>query len=314
MESRKSVDCFQLRDGLNMVLDGVNLVSCPFHVGIRDCGVGNGPHKLRTMGLEGELVRLGLDVEVREIGDVDEFEGEIGRSFEIMRRISVAVLETVAENRFPLVLAGNCMSTAAAACGLGIRDLGFIYFDAHDDLNSPDVIESGYFDSMGLSCLRGESWKALMNTVPGFRPFNYDKFLYIGLRDQTEIQKKRVEDAAMGQIRGDVTKKVDFLAELEKRLDAKEYSPSLVHLDMDVLDEVYGKANKYSCRGGMYESDLVDCMRLTATRTSPQALTVCSFDPDIGDSYKMATIGIRAVTAFFEQLLKTNSIRITKKV
>ncbi|KAA8915487.1 hypothetical protein TRICI_002366 [Trichomonascus ciferrii] len=295
-----------------MAFEGVSLIFCPYHVGIRDYGVGKGPHKLRSMGLEWELMDLGLDVEVREIGDVDEFEGEIGRSFKLIRRVSVAVTEIVAENRFPLILAGNCMTTAGVACGLKIRDLGFIYFDAHDDLNSPDVIESGYFDSMGLSCLRGESWKALMSTVPGFRPFNYDKFLYIGLRDQTEIQMKRVESAGMDQIRGDVNKKVDFLAELEERLDEKAYSPSLVHLDMDVLDEAYGKVNKYSCPGGMYESDLVDCMRLVATRTSPQALTVCSFDPEMGDSYKIATIAIRALTAFFEQLLSTNSIRLSK--
>lgn len=295
-----------------MGLDGISLIFCPYHVGIRDHRVGKGPHKIRAMGVEEELMRLGLDVKINEIGPVDEFEGEVGRSFELIRRISIAVSDAVAKNRFPFILAGNCMSSAAAACGLNIQDLGFIYFDSHDDLDSPDVNENGYFDAMGLSFLRGESWKAHMNTVPGFKPFTYDKFLYVGLRDQSEVQKQRVIDAGMDQIRGDATKKVDFLAELERQFDTKSYSPSLVHLDMDVLDESYGKVNDYPSPGGMYESDLVDCMRLTATRASPQSLTVCCFDPDAGDGNKIGKIAIRAIVGFFEQLLSTNAIQITK--
>lgn len=90
------------------------------------------------------------------------------------------------------------MATVTVACGLTQAQkgdsergkLGFIYFDSHDDLDTPDVNENGYFDAMGLSMLRGESWKKLMSTVPGYdpcNPFDYrstcDPFLYCGLRD-----------------------------------------------------------------------------------------------------------------------------------
>ncbi|CAG7936917.1 unnamed protein product [Penicillium nalgiovense] len=96
------------------------------------------------------LKKLGIKANFPEILPVDELEGEIGRSFELLRRISTAVTQAVAQNTFPLILSGNCMASVGAACGLKIKDLGFIYFDAHDDLDSPDVNENCYFDEMGL--------------------------------------------------------------------------------------------------------------------------------------------------------------------
>lgn len=197
------------------------------------------------------------------------------------------------------------MASAAVACGLQIKDLAFIYFDAHDDLDSPDVNENGYFDAMGLSMLRGESWKTLMRTVPGFAPFDYSRFLYCGLRDQSEVQRQRVIDAGMDSIWGDAQTKVDFPRELKAQLERRSYSPSLVHLDLDVLDESYGKVNDYPSPGGLLESELVDCMDLVPRKSTPKSLTVCSFDPDSGDGDKIAGIGIRATIAFVRSLLDT---------
>jgi arginase len=49
------------------------------------------------------------------------------------------------------------VASAAVARGLQERAFALIYIDAHDDLDSPNVHENGYFDAMGLSMLRGES-------------------------------------------------------------------------------------------------------------------------------------------------------------
>jgi arginase len=114
---------------------GITIIFSPYHVGLRDHRVGNGPHRIRSTGLVQKLESLGVSVNFIEIEPVDNFEGEIGRSFEVMRRISTAVKDTLSKNSFPLILSGNCMASAAVACGLQERDLGFIYFDAHDDLD-----------------------------------------------------------------------------------------------------------------------------------------------------------------------------------
>ncbi|PLB44939.1 arginase [Aspergillus steynii IBT 23096] len=288
-----------------MPAHGITIIFSPYHVGLRDHRVGNGPHRLRSLGLIPELEKLGVNITVTEIDRVDTFEGEIGRSFEILRRISKAVSDAVNNHTFPLILSGNCMASAAVACGLQTKDLAFIYFDAHDDLDSPDVNENGYFDAMGLSMLRGESWKTLMKTVPGFEPFDYSRFLYCGLRDQSEVQRQRVIDAGMVSIWGDVEKKVDFPRELKAQLERRSYSPALVHLDLDVLDESYGKVNDYPSPGGLFESDLIDCMDLVPRKSTPKSLTVCSFDPNAGYGDRIAAIGIKAIKAFVLSLQDT---------
>lgn len=279
----------------------VTVIFSPSHVGHRNHRVGNGPNRIKKLGLLDELKKLGIDVKFNEIKSVDEFEGEIGKSFEILRRISKAVTEAVEEERFPLVLAGNCMSTIAVACGMKDKNFGFLYFDAHDDLDSPDNNESGYFDAMGLSMLRGESWKHLTSTIPGYERLTYDKFLYVGLRDQSEVQRQNVIDAGVDVIWGEAG--IEFHRELTQRMSWKAYGPAIVHLDLDVLDESYGKVNDYPSPNGFFEDDLYKCMEIVGQRGSPISLTVASFDPDAGDGDQIAKIAINALKSFFNALI-----------
>ncbi|KFY97037.1 hypothetical protein V498_02331 [Pseudogymnoascus sp. VKM F-4517 (FW-2822)] len=166
---------------------------------------------------------------------------------------------------------------------------------------------------MGLSTLRGESWKTLMNSVPDHQPMEMrDKFVYCGLRDFSEVQRLRVKDVGMDVIWGDATKKVDFKAVLETALDRKDFSPALVHLDLDVLDESLGNVNDYPSPRGMHEEELVACLGLVPKKAIPVSLIVCSFDPNTGDGDKIAKIGIRAITTFLKGMQETGAISRSK--
>ncbi|CBF74993.1 uncharacterized protein ANIA_03965 [Aspergillus nidulans FGSC A4] len=108
------------------------------HAGLREYRAGNGLHRIRSAGIERELQHLGVAVNLL-LEQVEDYEGDTGSSFEVMRRISRAVSDAIASKSFPLVLSGNCIASAAVACGLQIQNLALIYFDAHDYLDSPDV-------------------------------------------------------------------------------------------------------------------------------------------------------------------------------
>jgi len=261
------------------------------------------------MGVVTELEKLGIEVHWREIAPVDDFEGEIGRSFEVLRRTSEAVSQAVAKQSFPLVLSGNCMASAGIACGLGIDDLGFIYFDAHDDMETPAWNTNGYFDAMGLSMLAGKSWEKLGKTIPGYKPFRYNKFLYCGLRDICDESRQTVAESGADVIWGDPNVKIDFASKLRDQLKAKDYSPALVHLDLDVLDETVGKVNGFESAGGLLEAGLVDSMAFVPLNATPKSLTVCSFNPNLGDGDKIATIGVRAIVAFMTSLLESGALK-----
>lgn len=292
-----------------MPANSITIIFSPYHVGILNHRVGGGPIRIRNHGVVEELQNLGIKVNVVELGNVDEFEGEIGRSFELLRRTSSAVSEAIAASSFPIVLSGNCMASAGVAAGLGIRDLGFIWLDAHDDLDTPSDNVNGYLDAMGVSILSGQSWHALAKSIPGHEPQSLDRFVYCGLRDVSDVQRKKVEEAKVAVVWGKPLQKTNFTAELAAILDRKAMGPALVHLDLDVLDESLGKVNDYPSPGGFYEADLNAIMNIIPSKVLPTSLTVCSFDPEVGDGDKIAKIAVGAIGTFAKSLLDAGVVK-----
>ncbi|THZ75207.1 putative arginase [Aureobasidium pullulans] len=136
------------------------------------------------------------------------------------------------------------MATVGVAAGLGLEDLSFVYFDAHDDLETPSTNTNGYFDAMGMSMLKGESWHNLVATVPGFKPLSLDRLVYCGFRDISDESRQKVKDMKLNVVWGDSTKKVDFSTELGNVLDARALGRTHVHLGLDVLDDTLGDGDK----------------------------------------------------------------------
>jgi arginase len=64
----------------------ITIVFSPYHVGLRDhpVKVGDGPNHIRALGVLEELEKLGVTIHILELPSVDDFEGEIGRSFELL--------------------------------------------------------------------------------------------------------------------------------------------------------------------------------------------------------------------------------------
>jgi arginase len=280
-------------------LTSVTIISAPYHVGLRASPihrsrVSEGPDYIKSAGLVSRLRDAGISVREVEIPLVaDAFEGEIGRTFEIIRRVSLAVTAARNQDSFPIVLAGNCCTSVGVAAGLwgsddlkGAKDnaLGCVWFDAHDDYNVPDSVVSGYFDSQGIAMMAGECWKALLETIPGFRPMMLQRVVHCGMRDVNDLERNRVEASDMAVVWGGERNASAFASSLEHELVGRfgdgNDAATLVHVDLDVLDGTLGKANQFSTPpGGLLEEDVAGCMAAISETTIPFALTLASFDP-----------------------------------
>ena len=64
----------------------ITVILSPYHTGLRDHRVGDGPNRIMLRGIVKNLQDLGIAVETTEIERVDDFEGEIGRTFENLAR------------------------------------------------------------------------------------------------------------------------------------------------------------------------------------------------------------------------------------
>lgn len=291
-----------------MNIKSVHVIVAPYHVGIPEHRVGAGPRALLAHGLVARLEHLGVKVTSNMILPVDDYEGEIGRSFGVIRRIAKAVAAASAGGFFPIVLAGNCNASVGVVAGLEVEDLGFVWFDAHADLDTPDEAVSGYFDGMGVSMLAGQSWQALMQTIPGYRPLSLHHFIYCGVRDLSEPQRGKLERSSARVVYGDLQKKPDFASQLNEALDDADFTSAIVHLDLDCLDTSVGRANEYAAPGGLEEIDLLKCFNVISTKLSPVALTVASFNPGFEGGKQIADAGVRAISCLVSGLLRSEPV------
>lgn len=271
----------------------VEIILAPFHGGIRGDQVGRGPLRLMEMGLADRLTAAGAGVTTCDLGEVGEEEGEIGRSFEVKRRVARAVADAARAGRFPVVLAGNCNAEVGTYAGLGAPNTELVWFDGHADFHTPDDLTGGYFDSMGAATLTGQCWHALAATVPGFRPLAPERLLYCGPRNLEPVLWKRMEARGVRAVRGGTHRPLSFAAALADLL--REGAPALIHLDVDCLDTTEGQANAYAEPGGLSGADLLTCLDRVLARARPLALTVASYDPSQPGADQIGEIAAEAI-------------------
>lgn len=272
----------------------VEVISVPYHAGVADCRVGKGPPHLLEAGLERELREVAQDVGLTTIPPVEEFEGEIGRSFELVRRVAKAVAAAVAARRFPLVLAGNCNTTVGVFAGVGDGGVGLVWFDAHPDFDTPDERASGYFDGMGVATLAGQCWHRLAATIPGFRTVDLRRLVYCGIRDFDPGQLEKVRFHGIRAVLGARGGQVPFAADLGRLLGSAPFDRAVVHLDLDCLDPSVGRANEYAAPDRLDSDELIACLATTCAHARPVAMTIASFNPDLEEGSRLAATAIAA--------------------
>lgn len=86
-----------------MAKQAIHIILVPYHAGILNHRVGLGPKHLLSP-VEKNLHARGFTSTVEEIPPVDSFEGDIGRSVELIRRVSEATERAFRKSLFPLLL------------------------------------------------------------------------------------------------------------------------------------------------------------------------------------------------------------------
>jgi arginase len=268
------------------------LIAAPYHAGTYNVRVGAGPLRLIDDGIEAALVAAGIRTSLRIVDAVDDFEGEIGRTFELKRRIAAEVRQARSDGVFPIILAGNCNSEVGVWAGLGAASAGLIWFDAHPDFDTPDEHRSGYLDGMGVATLAGQCWRNLAATIPGFQPFDVARMLYCGIRDFDRGQREKVEAAGIAAVIGPREERAPYADSFSTAVAALPVGEAMIHLDVDCLDTSVGMANEYAAPGGLTVQDLHSCLRSTCAAVRPLSLTIASFDPDFEGADRISAAAI----------------------
>ena len=133
----------------------------------------------------------------RETISVEERPFELGTTFSILHAVSDAVRASIANRRFPILLAGGCLSSLASLSAIGTQGTGLIWFDAHGDFNTPETTPSGFIDGMAIAAITGRCWRTLTASVPGFVALPESNVALIGARDFDAEEFSALKDSGV---------------------------------------------------------------------------------------------------------------------
>jgi arginase len=257
---------------------GISLIGWPFDLGRASIGMGHGPEVL----LADDAFRIAIadavgDIEVERVEAVDEGLPEFARVFELDRRLAATVADASARDRFPLVVAGNCISCLGTVAGIvRARPMGVVWLDAHADFDTPEDNLSGFSDVMGLSILTGGSWRALRATIPGFSAVGEADVVLLGTRDLEPYQRQRLGCSQMTVVghRIDLATATTALVGLADRV-----KQVYLHVDLDVLDTQVGSANHYAAPDGPDLGTVLALITQTFATVRVDAASITAYDP-----------------------------------
>ncbi len=250
----------------------LSLILAPYDSGYRNAGCGQGPDAIVTGGLVEELTLHGHDVVTQDIGEVGATPGrEIATGFAVAAAVASKAGEAVKAGRFPVVLAGNCLTTVGAVAGEAADSI--VWADQHGDLNTPETTTSGFLDGMALSAALGQCWPAMTGGIPGFAAVDPSRCLLLDARDLDAAEKEVL--ARLPVLRASCAD----AAAMAGKLAADGVRRTHLHLDLDVLDPDVLQANRYTWPGGPDPDRLRQAVIALAGLLPIVGVTVSAYDP-----------------------------------
>jgi len=229
-------------------------------------GTDSGPLLLRQAGLRSMLTALGWRVE--DLPDLDfdnlvsqqpskssssHYTAGNAKNPEYVgpgaKLVAEMVEEKLRQGRFPLVLGGDHSIGIGSLAGLlrARPNTGIIWVDAHADLNTPQISESGNLHGMSVGLMMdGVSEKDEVASIPGFDWLSEyprlkpDSIVYVGLRDVDSEERHLIH--AM-DIKAYTMREVDYYGigkvmdmALQHLLSQDENRPLHLSYDIDAVD------------------------------------------------------------------------------
>jgi arginase len=241
-------------------------------------GTDSAPAMLREAGLRSMLSALKWRVEDLDDLDFDEFIQNMpstdAASFVGQAKnphivgpgtlaLANRVAETLQKGHFPLILGGDHSIGIGSLAGIlhTQPDTGVIWVDAHADLNTPAISESGNMHGMPLGMLmEGVSPK---ETIPGFEwlkdtyttRLSPKNLVYVGLRDVDPAERDLISSLGIAAF---TMHEIDRYGiggvmemALEHLLKSNPNRPLHLSYDIDAVDPILAPATGTAVRGGL---------------------------------------------------------------
>jgi arginase len=284
-------------------------------------GVDMGPSALRYANLNERLIELGYEVE--DLGDLDVIIPETKHygdpHAKYLREIADAcihlanlTLRSVEQGRTPLVLGGDhsiavgTMSGVAEAYRRRNQKLGFLWFDAHADMNTPEISPSGNVHGMPMAAILGYGPRELTHIFDFSPKVKPENIAMIGIR---EVDKEEREMVKKSGVRVFTMKDIDrrgIGAVMDEAISIATTGTDgfSVTLDADFLDPYESPGVATPVRGGADYREAHLAMEMVADTKKLKSFEITEINPILDVQNKTAHFGMELIlSAFGKQIL-----------
>jgi len=290
----------------------VRIIGVPMDLGQSRRGVDMGPSALRGAGLQTSIKKLGLQVE--DIGNLSVKQPEempIGEKrakymqeiAETCGDVAAAAEKSLSEGFLPLVLGGDHSIAAGVAAGVANyfrkdkKQIGYLWLDAHGDMNTPESSPSGNVHGMPLAAIMGYGAPELVDLL-GFKPkAEPGNIVIVGARDLDAQERKIVKKSGIHVF---TMRDIDERGMREVMSDALKYAMDdtagiAVSLDMDFVDPSDAPGVGTPVRGGVTYREAHLAMEMIADTESMVSLEVVEINPILDEHNRTALLGVELV-------------------
>ena len=290
----------------------VRIIGVPMDLGQSHRGVDMGPSALRGAGLQVSIKKLGLQVE--DIGNLSVKQPEempVGEKrakylqeiAETCGDVAAAAEKSLIEGFLPLVLGGDHSIAAGVAAGVANhfrkekKQIGYLWLDAHGDMNTPESSPSGNVHGMPLAAIMGYGAPELVDLL-GFKPkAEPGNIVIVGARDLDAQERKIVKKSGIHVF---TMRDIDERGMREVMADALKYAMDdtagiAVSLDMDFVDPADAPGVGTPVRGGVTYREAHLAMEMIADTESMVSLEVVEINPILDEHNRTALLGVELV-------------------
>jgi arginase len=290
----------------------VRIIGVPMDLGQSRRGVDMGPSALRGAGLQSSLKKLGLQVE--DIGNLSVKQPEempVGEKrakylqeiAETCADVAAAAEKSLNEGFLPLVLGGDHSIAAGVAAGVANyfrrdkKQIGYLWLDAHGDMNTPETSPSGNVHGMPLAAIMGYGATELVDLL-GFQPkAEPGNIVIVGARDLDAQERKIVKKSGVHVF---TMRDIDERGLRDVMSEALKYAMDdtagiAVSLDMDFVDPADAPGVGTPVRGGVTYREAHLAMEMIADTESMVSLEVVEINPILDEHNRTALLGVELV-------------------
>jgi arginase len=287
----------------------IRIIGVPMDLGQSRRGVDMGPSALRVAGLQARLKQLGHAVE--DFGNIHvkqaeeqhygdkraKYLNEIAETCDGLAEITERALN---EGFLPLVLGGDHSLAVGSFSGIShffrkqSKKAGYLWLDAHGDMNTPGSSPSGNIHGMALAALLGQGAAALVELL-GYKPkVEPRNVALVGLRDLDATERRLVKESGVHAF---TMRDIDERGLREVMSEAlravtDDTGGTAVSLDMDFVDPADAPGVGTPVRGGVTYRESHLAMEMIADSKAMVSMEVVEINPVIDVHNKTALLGV----------------------